>query len=156
MWSCKHVIVNRQNLSEARVSLRKAKEKINRGISMVIFPEGTRGVGKDLLPFKRGGFLLALQTHRPIVPVTIRGSGAVLPKGVWRVQGGQIEVIVREPIPVDQYRVENLNQLMTRVRDEMEPKNHYQAAFTNDLPNQSVEFFPAQYGIEMKGISWIR
>ncbi len=156
MWSSKHVIVNRQNLSQARVSLRKAKEKINRGISMVIFPEGTRGMGESLLPFKRGGFLLAVQTHRPIVPVTIRGSGAILPKGVWRIKGGQIEVIVSEPIPVDQYRVENLGKLMTRVREAMEPNDHCQAASAGDLPNQSVEFFPAQTGVERKGISWIR
>ena len=96
---------------------------------MVIFPEGTRGPGGELLPFKRGGFLLAIQTHLPVVPVTIRGSGAVLPKGGWRIQGGEIEVIVSKPIPGDQYRVENLNHLMTRVREEIEPHTHYQAAY---------------------------
>ena len=127
LWSSKHVIVDRQNFSKARGSLRKAKERIKRGISLVIFPEGTRGPTAELLPFKRGGFLLALQTHIPIVPVTISGSGAILPRGNWRIQRGEIKVIVSEPIPVDQYRVENLTQLLTRVRDEIESRVPQQA-----------------------------
>jgi 1-acyl-sn-glycerol-3-phosphate acyltransferase len=148
MWSSKHVIVDRQNLSKARLSLRKAKEMIHRGISMVIFPEGTRGLAGELLPFKRGGFLLAIQTHVPVVPVTIGGSGAVLPKEDWRIQGGEIEVIVREPIPADQYRVEDLKHLMTRVREEIERPTHQQAASASDPPNHTEAIFPARTPLE--------
>jgi len=155
MWSSKHVIVDRQNLSKAKASLRKAKEKIHRGISMVIFPEGTRGLPGRLLPFKRGGFLLAIQTHIPVVPVTISGSGAVLAKGDWRIQGGEIDVIVSEPIPVDQYRVENLKHLMTRVREEMEPHTHHQAASASDPPNHAEAIFPAETRLERSGTPWI-
>jgi len=149
LWSSKHVIVDRQNLSKARASLRKATEKIHRGgISMVIFPEGTRGLTGELLPFKRGGFLLALQTRMPVVPVTIRGSGAVLPKGGWRIQGGEIEVIVSKPIPVDQYRVENLKHLMTQVREEIEPHTHHQAASASDPSRHAEAIFPVETGLE--------
>ncbi len=115
---------------------------------MVIFPEGTRGLPGRLLPFKRGGFLLAIQTHTPVVPVTISGSGAVLPKGDWRIQGGEIEVIVSEPIPVDQYRVENLKHLMTRVREEMEPHTHHQATSASDPSNHAEAIFPAKTRLE--------
>lgn len=122
---------------------------------MVIFPEGTRGLPGRLLPFKRGGFLLAIQTHIPVVPVTISGSGAVLAKGDWRIQGGEIDVIVSEPIPVDQYRVENLKHLMTRVREEMEPHTHHQAASASDPPNHAEAIFPAETRLERSGTPWI-
>jgi len=71
------------------------------GISVVIFPEGTRSApGQDLLPFKKGGFMLALETEFPIVPLVIRGSREILPPGSWQIAGGEIEVIVGAPIAV--------------------------------------------------------
>jgi len=59
--------------------------------------------------------LLALKTRAPIVPVTINGSGKILPKGDWRVRGGKIEVTVGEPIPVENYRPGTLRDLSARV-----------------------------------------
>ena len=115
---------------------------------MVIFPEGTRGFAGELLPFKRGGFLLAIQTRMPVVPVTIRGSGAVLPKGGWRIQGGEIEVIVSKPISVDQYRVENLNHLMIQVREQIEPHIHHQAASASDSSQHVEAISPVENGLE--------
>jgi len=56
MWSSKHVIVDRQNLSKAKASLRKAKENIHRGSSMVIFPEGTRGLAGGASSVQKGWF----------------------------------------------------------------------------------------------------
>jgi len=91
----------------------------------------------------------------PVVPVTISGSGAVLPKGDWRIQGGKIEVIVSKPIPVDQYRVENLKHLVTRVREEMEPHTHHQAASASDPLNHVEANLPAQTRRERVGTPWI-
>jgi len=100
--------------------LRKAREKIASGISVVIFPEGTRSSRGELLPFKRGGFVLALQSRTSIVPVTINGTEAVLPKGDWRIRGGDVEIIVSEAVPVEKYRLADLHQLVNRVRADME------------------------------------
>jgi 1-acyl-sn-glycerol-3-phosphate acyltransferase len=120
LWASRHILVDRVDRGSAMASFRKAKEKIAGGDSVVIFPEGTRGSGGRLLPFKRGGFLLAVQTKTSIVPVTINGSWAILPRGDWRVKAGEIEVIVDEPIPVDQYHGKNVSALVDRVRDMME------------------------------------
>ncbi|MFQ5850423.1 MAG: lysophospholipid acyltransferase family protein [Candidatus Binatia bacterium] len=120
LWSSKHIIVDRSNLSTAMASLRKARDKIQGGISVGIFPEGTRSPDGRLLPFKRGGFVLAVKVQAPIVPVTIKGSGAILPRGDWRIRRGEIEVIVSEPIAVNQYHLGNLKHLLRLVRDKIE------------------------------------
>lgn len=101
MWAAKHVTVNRSNRAGALRSLKKAKKRIASGISLVFFPEGTRSPDGRLLPFKRGGFWLAVKTQTPIVPITINGSGALLPKGDWRVRRGEIEVTVGKPLLVE-------------------------------------------------------
>jgi 1-acyl-sn-glycerol-3-phosphate acyltransferase len=116
MWASKHITVNRSDRFDASGSLKKAKQRMKGGISLVIFPEGTRSSDGNLLPFKRGGLLLAVKTQTPIVPVTIIGSSAILPKGDWRIRQGQIEVTVCAPVPVENYRPGALRVLSGRVQ----------------------------------------
>jgi 1-acyl-sn-glycerol-3-phosphate acyltransferase len=120
LWASRHILVDRIDHGSAMASFRKAKEKIAGGDSVVIFSEGTRSSGGRLLPFKRGGFLLAIQTKTPIVPVTINGSWTLLPRGDWRLRAGEIEVIVDEPVPVGRYDGKKVSALVNRVRDVIE------------------------------------
>jgi 1-acyl-sn-glycerol-3-phosphate acyltransferase len=109
-----HVIIDRSDHAQAVASLRAAREQMLRGVSVIIFPEGTRAPTDDaLLPFKKGGFMLALETEFPIVPIAVRGSRSLLPKGSWRVAGGEIDVVVGAPIAV---AGESREGLMERVR----------------------------------------
>ncbi len=143
LWSSKHIIVDRSSLSRAMNSLSKARERIEKGISVVVFPEGTRSHHGDLLPFKRGGFLLAFKSQTPIVPVTIKGSGAVWSRGDWRIRSGEIEIVMGKPVSVDRYRAEDLKLLLNRVRAEIESHSHPQ---TDSLSNRSNSFrTPAQH-----------
>jgi 1-acyl-sn-glycerol-3-phosphate acyltransferase len=71
---------------------------MRRGHSVVMFIEGTRSEDGRLLPFKKGGFVLALAGGFPIVPVTLSGSRAVLPKGGRDVRPGVIEVVIGAPV----------------------------------------------------------
>ena len=119
MWASKHITVDRSNPSDAVKSLQRAKERIAAGISVVIFPEGTRSRDGKLLRFKKGGFLLAVQSGAAIVPVTINGSGSLLPAGAWRLQPGTIEVIVGEAITVAGFRPGKLRLLSDQVRQRM-------------------------------------
>jgi 1-acyl-sn-glycerol-3-phosphate acyltransferase len=97
-----HIIIDRSDPAQAIASLRAAREKMARGVSVVLFPEGTRSeTGQALLPLKKGGFMLALETGFPIVPVVVRGSREILPRGSWRALPGEIEVVVGAPSPVD-------------------------------------------------------
>jgi len=116
MWASKHIVVDRSDALHALKGLRRAKDKLAAGISVVIFPEGTRSRDGKLLRFKKGGFLLAAQARTPVVPVTINGSGAVLPAGAWRLRAGRIDVTVGESVPVEGHRPENLKLLSQEVR----------------------------------------
>ncbi len=144
IWASRHIIVDRSNHAKARASLRKARERIEGGISVVLFPEGTRGLGEELLPFKRGGFVLAVQTQTPIVPVTINGSGTILPKGDWRIRGGEIEVIVSEPVPLNQHHPGNLRGLLSHVRRIMESHYRRQAGSFSDASNEMQALVPTE------------
>jgi 1-acyl-sn-glycerol-3-phosphate acyltransferase len=97
-----HVIIDRSNHEQALASLRAAKTIMDRGVSVMIFPEGTReGHDRELLPLKKGGFVLALETGVPIVPIAVRDSRAILPRDEWYIRSGTMTVVVGEPIPVD-------------------------------------------------------
>jgi 1-acyl-sn-glycerol-3-phosphate acyltransferase len=116
LWASRHILVDRASRSEAVATLRTAKQRLGAGVSVVVFPEGTRSADGRLLPFKRGGFIMALKMQAPIVPVVIKGSGSLLPKGDWRLRAGQIEVVVEEPISVAEYDLKNVGQLVNRVQ----------------------------------------
>jgi len=120
MWASKHIVVDRANRSRAMASLRKARERIEGGISVVLFPEGTRSADGRLLPFKSGGFILAIKTRTPIVPIAINGSGALLPRGDWRVRSGEVEVTVGEPVVLERYSSGTIRRLSGHVRAFME------------------------------------
>lgn len=96
-----HIIIDRSDTPQAVASLRAARGRMLEGISVMIFPEGTRSTpGETLLPLKKGGFMLALETGFPIVPICIRGSGDILPRGSWRPVAGEVDVVVGLPIAV--------------------------------------------------------
>ena len=113
-----HIIIDRSNHHQAMASLRAAFEKMRQGLSVIVFPEGTRGPGGDtLLPFKKGGFVLAQEAGIPIVPIVVRGSADVLSRHGWQIHGGDIDVLVGEPIAVAGVERE---ELMRRVREHLE------------------------------------
>lgn len=95
------VRVDRQNRGEAIRSFDVAREQIRTGTSIWIAPEGTRSDGSRLGPLKKGGFLLALQTGCAILPLTLRGTQRILPRGAFALRPSQpVQVIVHPPIAV--------------------------------------------------------
>ena len=122
MWAGKHIAVDRRDSAGALGGLKKAAARMASGISVVVFPEGTRSPDGRLLPFKRGGFLLAAKTGAPVVPVTISGSHRVLPKGAWRLRPGIVDVYVSEPIPMTEHRPGALRNLADQVQRIIEKK----------------------------------
>ena len=109
--------VDRSNRQAALKSIDQAAQVVREGSSIVIFPEGTRSDNGQLLPFKKGGFVLAIKSGQPIVPVSLSGTGAVLPRGWGRIHSGPIKVVFGRPIPTDIYQKVNKDQLMARLRE---------------------------------------
>ncbi len=95
------ILVDRESRTQAVATIRRVKELLKAGISVLFFPEGTRSKDGSLLPFKPGGFAVAVETGVPVVPLAINGSRAIMPSGDWKVRSGEIEIIVGEPIHVD-------------------------------------------------------
>jgi len=76
-----YISIDRENAREALKAIEEASRRIREGTNIIIFPEGTRSADGKLLPFKKGGFTLALRATVPIVPIGIHGSSALQPKG---------------------------------------------------------------------------
>ncbi len=97
-----YIPIDRKNSRAAVKSMKEAAQRLKRGASIVIFPEGTRSVDGRLQPFKEGGFMLAVRSGCPVVPVAIKGSHDVMPKGALLARPGRIVVNVGEPILVEE------------------------------------------------------
>jgi 1-acyl-sn-glycerol-3-phosphate acyltransferase len=92
------VPVDRKNREAAIASLGLAAEVLRSGVSMTVWPEGTRSCDGRLQPFKKGTFYLAMESGVPIVPVTLVGTHEIWPKGEFAIHPGTATVIFHEPI----------------------------------------------------------
>lgn len=115
--------IDRSNRQAAIKSLNQAAEKVKAGTSIIIFPEGTRGATGQLLPFKKGGFVLAIKSGQPIVPVSISGTRFIQPRGTFRIHSGPVKVILGAPIDTAAYTLNRKQELMARLRAAIE--HHY-------------------------------
>ena len=114
-----YIGIEREDPRKAVRSMREAAQRIRGGVSVVMFPEGTRSVDGRLLPFKRGGFNLALRSGCDIVPVAISDSYRIAPKGSLKINRGSFDIYIGEPISVKDYNRKNIEQLMDRVKEAM-------------------------------------
>lgn len=120
MRQAEFIEVDRDNHEKAIVSLNSAAAKLKDGIVVWIAPEGRRPTAERLLPFKKGGFVLAIKTQAIILPVTIRGANEVLPHGqVLPELGKTIEVQVGTPIDSAHYALDQKDVLMRMVEQQM-------------------------------------
>lgn len=112
------VPVDRKGAEGGKRSIARAVRMIReQGYSFLIFPEGTRSRDGKLQRLRRGGFFLALETGAPIVPVTIRGTFELMPKGQKYARKGSVQVAFHDPIPVTGYTIETMAGLMEKVRE---------------------------------------
>lgn len=116
--SAGHISVNRQDRGSAIAALDAAADLVRSDkSSIVIFPEGTRSPDGNLLPFKKGAFMLALHTGLEIVPAAVIGSRAIQRKRDWRVHSGPVIVRFGEPIDTSRFDESRREELMALVRE---------------------------------------
>ena len=112
-----YVPLDKEGVGEGRKRIARASRLIKeKGYSFLVYPEGTRSWEGKLLPFRRGGFFLALDSGAPIVPVSIRGTYELMPRGRRTIRKGTVRVVFHEPIAVAAETRDTMPALMERVR----------------------------------------
>lgn len=114
-----HIPINRGSTAASIESLRRAARLLGGGVSAFLFPEGTRTRDGSLQPLKKGGFRLAMESGLAVVPVTIKGTRAAMPRGSMVLRAGPVEMHLDPPLPTAGLDDADLPALMQRVRDAM-------------------------------------
>lgn len=109
--------VDREDRRTARKTFAAAVDRLRHDVSVVVFPEETRSAGPSLLRFRPGGFLLALRSGLPIVPVGVRGTSEVRPKGSLWISPRRIEVRYGSPLPTAGLSVHDRRRVTDEVRN---------------------------------------
>ena len=109
--------VDRRHKEAALRSIDAGAASLRAGNSFLIFPEGTRSRTDELLPFKKGGFIMAIQAQAPIVPVAVQGGRAAMRKGSAIVRPVHVSVRIGEPIQTAGLTLDDRDALIARVRD---------------------------------------
>ncbi|HJX34706.1 MAG TPA: lysophospholipid acyltransferase family protein [Desulfatiglandales bacterium] len=111
-----YLSVDRGDTKNAIISMNAAAEKIRKGASILVFPEGTRSKDGHVQAFKKGGFHMAFKAGCDIIPIAILNSRDIVPKGSLRIKKGTIKINIGRPIPVKDYS-EDMNKLIKRTRE---------------------------------------
>ena len=112
--------LDRSDSSKSVEKMQKAQDTLTDGWSLLVYPEGTTTWDGTLLPFKKGPFMMALQTGVPILPVTTNGSFKMLPRGARIVRPGHVTVTIGDPIPTGGLDLNDLLALMEKTRTAIE------------------------------------
>lgn len=110
--SAGHVFINRSNPVAANASIKKAERNLTNGISVVIFPEGTRTYTGKMGTFKRGAFRIAADLKLPVLPLTIQGAFQRMPRTSFLVKPGTITLTFHDPVDVVPYLPDKVPQLI--------------------------------------------
>ena len=110
--------IDRGDPALAKRTLDEAAAKLRKSVSVVIFPEGTRAPVGQMLPFKGGAFVFAIQQQIPLVPVAIHNTAYVMPAhGYLTILGGRVVVEILDPIPTAGLTLEDRHALKEQVRN---------------------------------------
>jgi 1-acyl-sn-glycerol-3-phosphate acyltransferase len=112
--------IDRRNRDSSLRSIEAGARSIQAGNSFLIFPEGTRSRTDELLPFKKGGFHMAILAAAPVVPVAIRGGRDAMRRGSWLIYPVVVDIKVGLPVETAGMTSEHRDRLIGRVRAEIE------------------------------------
>ena len=111
-----YISIDRSDRKAAILSLNRAAKIIRDGTSVLIFPEGTRSRDGNIRPFKSGGFILAIDSGVPIVPVIIHGTFPIMPKNRLRIRSGKVVLEIKKPVETALYLRSGKPELMEKMR----------------------------------------
>jgi 1-acyl-sn-glycerol-3-phosphate acyltransferase len=109
--------LERANRDQSLPAIERAAEALGAGNSFLIFPEGTRSRTGELLPFKKGGFIMAIKAQAPVIPVAISGARDAMRKGSPIIRPVEITVAFGPPIDTTGMTLDDRDVLVTRARE---------------------------------------
>ena len=109
--------VDRRNKEAALRSIDAGAASIRSGNSFLIFPEGTRSRTDEMLPFKKGGFIMAIKAQAPIVPVAVQGGRAAMQRGSKLIRPVTVSIRIGEPIETAGRTLEDRDELIGLIRE---------------------------------------
>ena len=108
--------VDRRNKEAALRSIEAGAASLRAGNSFLIFPEGTRSRTAELLPFKKGGFIMAIKAAAPIVPIAVQGGRDSMRRGSWIIRPVTVSIRIGAPIESAGFTLDRRNELIAQVR----------------------------------------
>lgn len=114
------VPLERGNRDQSLPAIERAAQALREGNSFLIFPEGTRSHSGELLPFKKGGFIMALTGQAPVVPVAISGARSAMRKGSPIINPVTVRVSFGTPVETAGLTIDDRDTLIARVRGQVE------------------------------------
>lgn len=119
MWLAGDIPVTRGDQESAKGAMGRCKRWLDKGMPVMIFPEGTRSKTDELLPFKDGAFRLAIETGADVLPLAVSGTRRALPKHSWRFATSRGLVTVGTPISTQGMTLADLERLKTLAREQI-------------------------------------
>lgn len=120
LWVAGDIAVRRGTAESVQEAMRECAWWLDRGMPVMIFPEGTRSQTGELLPFKDGAFRLAIETSADVLPLALRGTRKAMPNNTWRFGFARARVIVGVPISTKGMTLDDVERLKTQARDQIE------------------------------------
>jgi 1-acyl-sn-glycerol-3-phosphate acyltransferase len=119
MWLAGDIPVTRGDQGSAKGAMARCVKWLEKGMPVMIFPEGTRSKTEELLPFKDGAFRLAIETGAEVLPVAVSGTRRALPKHSWRFASARGLVTVGTPISTQGMTLADVERLKAMAREQI-------------------------------------
>jgi 1-acyl-sn-glycerol-3-phosphate acyltransferase len=117
LWWLRFIYIDRGNRRKSLKSIDKGAAQIKKGMSVLLFPEGTRSSDGKLQPFRPGSFIMAIKSQAPIIPITISGTINVMHRSdpFHLNLNRRVRVIISPPIKTEDYTLEDRHQLKEKI-----------------------------------------
>ena len=114
------VPVDRKNRERAMAAIERGAQSLRAGNSFLIFPEGTRSLTNELLPFKKGGFVMAIKGGAPIIPVAVQGGRDAMRKGSFVVRPARVSIRIGRPIETAHVSIDDRDRVVAEARQQIQ------------------------------------